>query len=69
VGEVVILGFQKNFPIFVLSGWSSGTGLAGIFGTLTYLFLKSMEVPNKVTFFVMSILVTQAYWLIYRFLS
>jgi len=36
----------RNFPPNVLSGWSSGTGLAGIFGTFFYLVVSSMELEN-----------------------
>lgn len=45
VGEVVNIGFQKAFPVFVLSGWSSGTGFAGLGGTAFCLLLKALDVP------------------------
>jgi hypothetical protein len=41
-----MLGFMRNFPPNVLSGWSSGTGIAGLFGTFFYLFVSSIELKN-----------------------
>lgn len=34
-----MLGYAKHFPSFLIGAWSSGTGLAGIFGSGAYLLL------------------------------
>ena len=39
VGESIILGYLKNYPASVTGGWSSGTGMAGVGGSLYYLLL------------------------------
>jgi hypothetical protein len=40
LGGLIVLGFIKCFPPIVFSGFSSGTGFAGLFGATCYLFLK-----------------------------
>jgi battenin len=45
IGGLVILGFLKCFPPIVFAGFSSGTGCAGLFGSLFYLILKMLETP------------------------
>ena len=39
-GEVIMLGYLKNFPSHLVGAWSSGTGCAGVFGAGIYLALK-----------------------------
>ncbi|KAH7701439.1 Protein CLN-3.2, partial [Aphelenchoides avenae] len=39
LGEISYLSLASNFPRDVISGWSSGTGAAGILGALTYAIL------------------------------
>ena len=36
-GESLLLGYMKNYPATVTGGWSSGTGMAGVGGSLYYL--------------------------------
>lgn len=38
-GESVLLGYLRKFPVPVTSGWSSGTGMAGVGGALFYMML------------------------------
>lgn len=40
LGEIVILGFLKVFDNDIVSAFSSGTGMAGVAGSFTYLFLQ-----------------------------
>jgi battenin len=40
IGGLVVLGFIKCFPPIIFSGFSSGTGFAGLLGATCYLFLK-----------------------------
>lgn len=41
---------MKAFPSEVVSGWSSGTGCAGPFGTLVFLGLKAANVKFLIIF-------------------
>ena len=55
IGGLVILGFIKCFPPIVFTGFSSGTGAAGLFGSLFYLILKVCNTPfNYVLLFTIS---------------
>lgn len=49
-GEGVILGYLKSFPSNLVGGWSSGTGLAGIAGSLIFIALNSLKVSLTITF-------------------
>ena len=42
LGEAVVLGFLKAYPSGLVTGWSSGTGMAGIMGSGTYLLLHGL---------------------------
>jgi battenin len=42
LGEAVILGYLKAFPSDLVSGWSSGTGMAGIMGSGSFLLLHGV---------------------------
>lgn len=46
MGEATFLGFLKGFPSHTVGYVSSGTGFAGIFGTLTLLVLQSINLTN-----------------------
>ncbi len=46
-GEAVVLGYLRNFPKNLVSGWSSGTGLAGVTGALITLLFKIYNVKTK----------------------
>jgi hypothetical protein len=48
LGEAVNIGFLKVFPSETISGWASGTGMAGIFGSLLFIVLNSLDVPLSV---------------------
>jgi len=50
LGEGVNLGFLKSFPSELVGGWSSGTGLAGIVGSLLFIALNSLGVNLSITF-------------------
>lgn len=50
IGEGVMIAFIKKFPSDCISGWSSGTGFAGLFGAGLYLFLKSFNVQSYIVF-------------------
>ena len=55
--------------MFVLSGWCSGTGMSGLIGTLSYLGLKSVGIPNYLTFLIFTILIPILYYMIFRFIN
>lgn len=48
LGDCTIIGFLKSVPPQLIGGWSSGTGMAGIFGTLTYLMFKTIGIEFRV---------------------
>jgi len=47
VGDCTIIGFMKALPPDVISGYSSGTGFAGISGTALYLGSDLLSIPFK----------------------
>ncbi len=47
LGESVVLGFLKSFPSKLVTGWSSGTGMAGVGGAGLYLGFRSANFPDK----------------------
>jgi len=40
LGDCTVLGFMKIFPSIVVSGYASGTGMAGVFGSFYYTILS-----------------------------
>ena len=42
LGEAVIVGYLKAFPADLINGWSSGTGMAGVMGSGTYILLHGV---------------------------
>lgn len=40
IGSLVVVGFIKCFPASIFSGFSAGTGFAGVLGAVLYLLLK-----------------------------
>ncbi len=42
--------YTKEFPSEVVSGWSSGTGMAGVFGAGFYIFTTSINFPDNFLF-------------------
>ena len=46
-GEATFLGYIRTFPQDYVSGWSSGTGFAGVFGAFLSLTFKLIDVELK----------------------
>jgi len=68
LGESVILGLLKDFHPLAMGAWSSGTGMAGVAGTLIYLMLFSViGMSNRVIFLLQAPLAV-LYWLAYRYI-
>lgn len=50
-GESVLLGYQRRYPAEMVGGWSSGTGMAGIAGSLLYILFNAVLIfSNQETF-------------------
>lgn len=49
-GESILLGFMKGYPAEVVGGWSSGTGMAGVAGSLLYLGFVALGMNNEEVF-------------------
>ncbi|KAF2076170.1 hypothetical protein CYY_002523 [Polysphondylium violaceum] len=65
-GESVILSHMKQFPSDLVNGWSSGTGVAGVSGTLFYIGMVTAGLSNSKIFYI--ILPTVGiYWLLFFF--
>ncbi|KYQ94309.1 hypothetical protein DLAC_04607 [Tieghemostelium lacteum] len=52
-GESVLLSFMKKFPADIVNGWSSGTGVAGVCGSLFYIGMVAAGLPNSTIFYLM----------------
>ena len=52
LGEATFLGFMKGFPSKLVGDVSSGTGAAGVSGTLILLILKGMGLSNAAIYLV-----------------
>ena len=52
-GEQTLLGYLEQFPARLLGGWSSGTGMSGVVGSLAYLGLSNTSLSNSAIFAVM----------------
>jgi hypothetical protein len=50
MGEGTFLGFLKGYPSYTVGYVSSGTGFAGIFGTVTLLVLGGLNVSQQAIF-------------------
>ena len=48
-----LIGYLKAFPSELVSGWSSGTGMAGMFGSGLLLVLKALNFPLTSIFFIL----------------
>jgi len=66
-GENCLIGYMKIYPSSIVSGWSSGTGTAGIGGSLLYLLFQSIGLSNTVSFLILTPL-TAGYFLVFVFL-
>ena len=49
-GEAVMLGFLKSFPSELVTGWGSGTGFAGVGGTLLWVAYRAGKVPTFIVY-------------------
>jgi len=47
LGEATIIGSLRNYPKNLINGWSSGTGLAGIFGAVLSLIFEIEKIETK----------------------
>lgn len=66
LGECVILAHLQHISPKLTSSWSSGTGMAGVAGSLSYLVLKSvLELDNQVIFLIFSP-TALIYWFSYK---
>ncbi|KAN0023595.1 hypothetical protein ACTFIV_007982 [Dictyostelium citrinum] len=52
-GESVILSYMKKFPAELVNGWSSGTGIAGVCGSLFYIAMIAAGLSNSTIFYMM----------------
>lgn len=52
MGEATFLGFLKGYPSPTVGYVSSGTGFAGISGTVTLLLLKGAGLANQYIFII-----------------
>eukprot|EP01132_Coremiostelium_polycephalum_P009914 gene9914-12157_t len=50
-GESVLLSYMKRFPSELVNGWSSGTGVAGVSGSLFYIGLVAAGLSNWTIFY------------------
>ncbi|XP_055385589.1 battenin-like [Condylostylus longicornis] len=69
LGEATFLGYSSRFNRNVVSTWSSGTGSAGVGGSLTYAALRSVGVSSLVTMLILLIVPVIeciAFWIILR---
>jgi len=59
-GESVMLGYLKRYPASLVDGWSSGTGMAGVAGSLMYIVLvaaftgQSENFTNQMIFLILT---------------
>jgi len=65
-GESVILSYMKQFPSDLVNGWSSGTGIAGVSGTLFYIGMVSAGLSNSKIFYII-LPTVGVYWLLFFF--
>lgn len=69
LGESVLLGFLREFDPALMGAWSSGTGMAGILGTLSYLLMFSVIGLSNRTIFISLLPFTLVYWVAFRYVS
>ncbi|KAH8261221.1 hypothetical protein KR044_005640 [Drosophila immigrans] len=69
IGETTFLAYSSRFNKNVISTWSSGTGGAGVIGSLSYATLRSLDVSPRDTMLIMLIfpaIEAFAFWLLLR---
>eukprot|EP01094_Clydonella_sp_ATCC50884_P005572 TRINITY_DN1450_c2_g1_i1.p1 TRINITY_DN1450_c2_g1~~TRINITY_DN1450_c2_g1_i1.p1 ORF type:complete len:433 (-),score=100.92 TRINITY_DN1450_c2_g1_i1:89-1240(-) len=49
-GESVLLGYMQQYPPKLVDGWSSGTGMAGVAGSLVYLVMAAVGFSNLMVY-------------------
>eukprot|EP01113_Clastostelium_recurvatum_P040019 TRINITY_DN6178_c0_g1_i2.p1 TRINITY_DN6178_c0_g1~~TRINITY_DN6178_c0_g1_i2.p1 ORF type:complete len:520 (-),score=130.86 TRINITY_DN6178_c0_g1_i2:40-1572(-) len=53
-GESVLLGYMKGYPSEIVNGWSSGTGMAGVAGSMSYILLSGvLQLSNREIFIIL----------------
>eukprot|EP01113_Clastostelium_recurvatum_P040021 TRINITY_DN6178_c0_g1_i4.p1 TRINITY_DN6178_c0_g1~~TRINITY_DN6178_c0_g1_i4.p1 ORF type:complete len:443 (-),score=104.66 TRINITY_DN6178_c0_g1_i4:40-1341(-) len=53
-GESVLLGYMKGYPSEIVNGWSSGTGMAGVAGSMSYILLSGViQLSNRDIFIIL----------------
>lgn len=68
LGDCTVLGFMKVFPSIVVSGYASGTGMAGIFGSMYYLLFSSVLNLSMLWIFLILIPLNVVYVLLFVYL-
>ncbi|XP_075161710.1 CLN3 lysosomal/endosomal transmembrane protein, battenin [Haematobia irritans] len=69
IGETTFLAYSSNFNKNVVSTWSSGTGGAGVIGSLSYATLRSLGVSPRDTMLIMLIfpfIEALSFWILLR---
>ncbi|XP_061401354.1 battenin-like [Musca vetustissima] len=69
IGETTFLAYSSNFNKNVVSTWSSGTGGAGVIGSLSYATLRSLDVSPRDTMLIMLIfpfIEALSFWVLLR---
>ncbi|KAM7356272.1 battenin-like [Cochliomyia hominivorax] len=69
IGETKFMSYSSNYNKNVVSTWSSGTGAAGVIGSLSYATLRSFDISNRNTMLIMLIfplLEALSFWLLLR---
>ncbi|EDV97844.1 GH14467 [Drosophila grimshawi] len=69
IGEATFLAYSSRFNKNVISTWSSGTGGAGVIGSLSYATLRSLDLSPRDTMLIMLIfpaIEAVAFWLLLR---
>eukprot|EP00759_Apiculatamorpha_spiralis_P036840 PhF_6_TR37073/c0_g1_i1/m.54310/K12389/BTS, CLN3; battenin len=64
-GEIILLGYLEYYPSHLVGGWSAGTGMSGVMGSLMYLGFSSAGVRFETTFLILLVFV--ALYLIFFF--
>uniref|UniRef100_T1PIM3 Battenin n=1 Tax=Musca domestica TaxID=7370 RepID=T1PIM3_MUSDO len=69
IGETTFLAYSSNFNKNVVSTWSSGTGGAGVIGSLSYATLRSLNVSPRDTMLIMLVfpfIEALSFWVLLR---
>ena len=69
-GEITFLSLSVHFKKTTISAWSSGTGMAGVGGALSYAFLRQIGLSSRTTLqilLIVPVLFTITFWKILKF--